>query len=111
MLDPLKTPIQSEAIFKVYVSKSDSETLKAASDWIGVFKGPNVCVQRFSGVLPLRLTLVHEREKLWFPGHRMAYEAQKTIDGLAGNGLLKTYTLSMEDKMAADAFGHAKNYG
>ena len=27
------------------------------------------------------------------------------MDGLDGNGLLKTYALSMEDKMAAGAFG------
>ena len=27
-----------------------------------------------------------------------------------GNGLLKTYTLSMKDKMAAGAFGRARNY-
>ena len=27
------------------------------------------------------------------------------IDGLDGNGLLKIYALSMEDKMAAGAFG------
>ena len=28
-----------------------------------------------------------------------------------GNGLLKTYALSMENKMAAGAFGRARNYG
>ena len=33
------------------------------------------------------------------------------IDGLDGNRLLKAYTFLMEDKMAAEAFGHAKNYG
>ena len=27
------------------------------------------------------------------------------------HGLLKTYALSMEDKMAARAFGHARDYG
>ena len=27
------------------------------------------------------------------------------------HGLLKTYALSMEDKMAAGAFGRARNYG
>ena len=32
-------------------------------------------------------------------------------DGLDGNGLLKTYALSMEDKLAAGGFGHARNYG
>ena len=31
------------------------------------------------------------------------------MDGLDGNGLLKT--LSMEDKMAAGAFGRARNDG
>ena len=36
---------------------------------------------------------------------------KKTIDGLDGSGLLKTYTLSMEDKMAVGAFGRARNYG
>ena len=33
------------------------------------------------------------------------------IDGLDENGLLKTYALSIEDKMAAGAFGRARNYG
>ena len=28
-----------------------------------------------------------------------------------GNGLLKTYALSMEDKMAAGAFGRTRSYG
>ena len=31
----------------------------------------------------------------------MVSAVEKTIDGLDGNGLLKTYALSMEDKMAA----------
>ena len=31
--------------------------------------------------------------------------------GLDGNGLLKTYALSIEDKMAAGAFGCARNRG
>ena len=35
----------------------------------------------------------------------------KTVDDLDGNGLLKRYVLSMEDKMAAGAFRRAKNYG
>ena len=35
----------------------------------------------------------------------------KTIDGLDGNGLHRTYALSMEKKMAAGAFGRARNYG
>ena len=30
---------------------------------------------------------------------------RKTIDGLDGNGLLKTYVLLMKVKMAAGAFG------
>ena len=36
-----------------------------ASDWIGTFKGPNVCAQRFSYIwlcLYARLVLVCERE-------------------------------------------------
>ena len=33
------------------------------------------------------------------------------MDGLDGNGLLKTYAHSMEDKMAAGTFGRARNYG
>ena len=45
MFGGLNTPIQSEAVFEVSKSKSDS-----ASDWIDVFKGPNVCTQRFSRV-------------------------------------------------------------
>ena len=32
-------------------------------------------------------------------------------DGLDGNGLLKTYVLSIEDKMAAGLFGRARDYG
>ena len=32
-------------------------------------------------------------------------------DGLSGNGLLKIYALSMENKKAAGAFGRARNYG
>ena len=33
------------------------------------------------------------------------------MDGLNGNGLLKRYAFSMEDKMAAGAFERARNYG
>ena len=36
---------------------------------------------------------------------------QGNNDGFDGNRLLKTYVLSMEDKMAAGAFGLARNYG
>ena len=39
----------------------------------------------------------------------MGYE--KTIHGLDGIRLFKTYTLSMEDKMVAGAFGCPRNYG
>ena len=46
-LGPLNAPIQSEAACEVWESKSDSETSIAASDWIGAFKGPNVCTQSF----------------------------------------------------------------
>ena len=42
---------------------------------------------------------------------RMVSEPKKTIDGLDRNGLTKGYALSMEDKMAARAFGRARNYG
>ena len=35
----------------------------------------------------------------------------KRIDGLDGNGLLKAFVFSMEDKMAAGAFGRARDYG
>ena len=41
----------------------------------------------------------------------MRKKSIKKIDGLDGNGLLKTYAMSMEDKMAAGAFGRARNYG
>ena len=41
----------------------------------------------------------------------MVSEPKKTIDDLDGNGLLKGYTLSMEDKMLAGPFGRARNYG
>ena len=42
---------------------------------------------------------------------RIVYEARKTINGLDGNGLLKTYALPMEDKMVPGAFGRARKYG
>ena len=35
---------------------------------------------------------------------------KKTIHGLDGNGLRKTYAFSMKDKMAAGALGRDKNY-
>ena len=41
----------------------------------------------------------------------MVSEARKQTDGLDGNGLLKIYALSMEDEMAAGAFGRARNDG
>ena len=41
----------------------------------------------------------------------MVSEARKTIDGFDGKRLLKAYAFSMEDKMAAIAFGRARNYG
>ena len=41
----------------------------------------------------------------------MVSEPKKAINGLDGNGLLKTYSLLMEDKMAARVFGCARNYG
>ena len=41
----------------------------------------------------------------------MFFEAKKTINGLDGNGLLKTYALSMEHKKAAGAFERARNCG
>ena len=37
--------------------------------------------------------------------------SQQNNHGLDGNGLFKTYALSMEDKMAAKAFRRARNYG
>ena len=36
---------------------------------------------------------------------------EKTIDGLGVKELLKTYALSMEDKMGAGGFGRARNSG
>ena len=47
-LGPFNVPIQSEAIIEVSEWDFDSETSKMAFDWIGLFKGPNVCTQRFS---------------------------------------------------------------
>ena len=43
-------PIQLEAIIDVSELDFDSETSQTTSDWIGMFKGPNVCAQRFSYV-------------------------------------------------------------
>ena len=72
MLGPLNALIQSEVIIGISESEFDWETLKMASHWISAFKGPNMCIQRFSRILPLRpplpLMLVHERENLWVPG-------------------------------------------
>ena len=48
----LNVPIQWEAVSRVFESKPDSETSIMASHWIGTFKGPNVCAQRFSRVSP-----------------------------------------------------------
>ena len=63
-------PSQPGAICEVSESKSDSESSMTASDWIGAFKGPNVCTQRFSHFSPLhlRLTLIREQPNLWVPG-------------------------------------------
>ena len=72
-LGPLNALIQSEAVIEVSESDFDSETLKLASHWIGVFKGPNMCAQMFSRVSllrpPIHLMLVHERGNLWVPGY------------------------------------------
>ena len=38
-------------------------------------------------------------------------QVSDAINGLDGNGLLKTNALSMEWKMAAGALGRARNYG
>ena len=38
-------------------------------------------------------------------------QGEKPIDGLDGNNLLKTYAFSTNDKMAAGAYGRARNYG
>ena len=73
MLGPLNVPIQSEAVIEVSESNFDSETLQTDSDWMGMFKGPNVCSQRFSHISPLRLTLVHERENLWVSAYGSTY--------------------------------------
>ena len=43
------------------------------------------------------------------PSHQE--DVRLTVDGLDGNGLLKAYVFFMEDKMAAEAFGRARNYG
>ena len=60
-LGPLNAPIQSEAVFNVSESDFDSETSITTSDWIGTFKGPNVCAQRFSHVSSLLQSLPHAR--------------------------------------------------
>ena len=60
MLGPLNVPFQSQAVIEVSESDFDSETSETAYDWIGMFKGPNVCAQRFSCASHLHLTLVHQ---------------------------------------------------
>ena len=67
MLGPLNALIQWEAIFRVSQSNSDSEIPIMTSDWISAFKGPNMCIQRFSHIFPLSLMLVREWENLWVP--------------------------------------------
>ena len=59
-LGPLNKLIQSEAIIEVSESDFDLEISKTASDLIGMFKGPNMGTQKFSCILPVRVTLVHE---------------------------------------------------
>ena len=41
----------------------------------------------------------------------MVSEARKQSIAWMGDGLLKAYVFSMEGKMAAGAFGRARNYG
>ena len=41
----------------------------------------------------------------------MVDETRKESIAMDGNRLLKAFALSIEDKMAAEAFGHARNYG
>ena len=50
MLGSSNAPIQSEAVIGVSESDFDAKTSQTASDSIGMFKGPNVCAQKFSGV-------------------------------------------------------------
>ena len=70
MLGPLNVPIQSQAIIEVFESDFDLETSQTASDWIGMFKGPNMCAQRFSHIQLRLLTLRSSMSKktLWVPG-------------------------------------------
>ena len=42
---------------------------------------------------------------------RIVSEPRKQSMAWMETDILKTYTLSMEDKMPAEAFGHARNYG
>ena len=70
MLGPLKMPIQSEAVIKVFESNFDLKTSQMASDWIGMFKGPNMCAQKFSHI-QLRLFTLHSflsKKTFWVPG-------------------------------------------
>ena len=70
--------IQSEAIYEVAESSSDTETSQTASDWIGALKGPNVCAQRFSCILPLHLMLISDQENFWehYTGTRFEMETK-----------------------------------
>ena len=47
---------------------------------------------------------------MFLGNYRIHHGDKKTINGLDGNRLLKTYVLLMEDKMEAEAFGYARNY-
>ena len=72
----------------------------------GVSVAPLVFLFLFLGTKFLEIIttkyIITKRNGLW---------SEKTIDGLDGSGLLKIYAFSMEDKMAAGAFGRARNYG
>ena len=88
-LSPLNVLIQWElALFKAPDSKSDSETSIMVSHWIGTFKGPNVCTQRFSCVQPLRLTLIREQGNLWFSGHNHSVNSNSQVKGWAEESLM-----------------------
>ena len=48
MVGPLNMLIQLEAVLRFLSLNLTLAFLKMASDWISIFKGPNVCAQRFS---------------------------------------------------------------
>ena len=85
-IGPLNMPIESEAVIE------EGWNLNKASDWISMFKGPNVCRQSFCHA-QLHLMLVHEWGNSGDPGQWHPSNKNK-VDGnfYTGSLMFKKYT-------------------